>query len=339
MSISSYVKKFSRFLVCILIFTTSYFGFLYYEVFIKPLHSFSMPAEFRIKKGETIRSVGLRMQHATYLRSSDLFWMSFLSLLDENKLYSGNYIIKPGDTLYDFIRRVGRAEVLSESITIIEGWTWEKLWKHLGQDNRIRHSHEKDVHKYFLSASKMHESIASLEGFFLPDTYHFAAGVRDIDILAHAYTASRQFLEKEWSLRDDNLLFTKPYEAIVMASLIERESSFQPELSHISAVIHNRLRLNMPIQIDASVLYGRGSHIKGPLTIKDLRRDGPYNTYRRKGLPITPISMPSRKAIIAALHPMKTDDLYYLAMPNGRHYFSKTFASHKRAKRYYRKKK
>ena len=170
---------------------------------------------------------------------------------------------------------------------------------------------------------------------FLPDTYHFAAGVRDIDVLAHALTAKQRYLQENWKNRKEGLLINTEHQALVVASLIESESRYPPEFNKICSVIHNRLQKKMPRQIDAAVLYGRGAKSKGPLTVKDLRKDTRFNTYTRRGLPPAPIAYPSKKAILAALHPSDDDDLFYVVMPNGRHYFSKTYKEHKSAiKRY-----
>ena len=296
---------------------------------------YGVPSEFTINKKETIRQVAQRMRVNGFIRSSELFVYAFLAHNDQNSLYSGNYIIYPHDTLYRFIQRVSKAQVLQEAFTIVEGWTWERLWQVLNTDPRIKHSSEATVKTFFEQLDNNAKLFGTLEGAFIADTYHFSSGVRDIDILAHAYTAKDRFIQQAWQERKPNNKIKTPYQAIIIASLIERESRYPPEFAHISSVIHNRLRKNMPIQIDAAVLYGRDKSIKGPLTVKDLRKDSPFNTYTRKGLPPSPISFPSRRAIIAALHPDEADDLFYLAMPNGRHYFSKTFYEHKQAKKRY----
>lgn len=335
MTVVSRIKQYALLLLLFITAVTSYFGFLCYEIYMKPLMHYGVPSEFTINKKETIRQVARRMRSNGYIRSSELFVYAFLAHNDQSNLYSGNYIIYPHDTLYRFIQRVSKAQVLQEAFTIVEGWTWPRLWDALNTDTRILHSSEAAVKEFFEQLDGNAKLFSSLEGAFLPDTYHFSSGVRDIDVLAHAYTAKDRLIQQAWQQRKPALKLKTPYQAIVIASLIERESRYPPEFSHISSVIHNRLKKNMPIQIDAAVLYGRDKRIKGPLTVKDLRKDSPFNTYTRKGLPPSPISFPSRRAILAALNPDEGDDLFYLAMPNGRHYFSKTFYEHKLAKKRY----
>lgn len=333
--ISKYIHRVKNTLLIISIGLLSYIGYISYEIYSKPLMEFSTASEFKIHKAETIRQVAQRMHESGYIRSSEVFVYAFLAHNNETNLYSGNYIIYPHDTLFKFIQRVSKAQVLQEAFTIVEGWTWKKLSQELSKDKRLVHSSEKTIMQYFTQIDSSTKLFTTLEGVFLPDTYHFAAGVRDIDVLAHALTAKQRYLQENWKNRKEGLLINTEHQALVVASLIESESRYPPEFNKISSVIHNRLQKNMPLQIDAAVLYGRGAKSKGPLTVKDLRKDTRFNTYTRRGLPPAPIAYPSKKAILAALHPSDDDDLFYVVMPNGRHYFSKTYKEHKSAiKRY-----
>ena len=333
--ISKYLHRIKNTLLIISIGLISYISYISYEIYSKPLMEFSTASEFKIHKAETIRQVAHRMQKAGYIRSSEVFIYAFLAHNNETNLYSGNYIIYPRDTLFKFIQRVSKAQVLQEAFTIVEGWTWKRLAEELSKDKRLVHSSEKAIMQYFTQIDSSTKLFTTLDGVFLPDTYHFASGVRDIDVLAHAYTAKQKYLQEIWTNRKKGLLINTEHQALVVASLIESESRYPPEFNKISAVIHNRLQKNMPLQIDAAVLYGRNSKVKGPLTVKDLRKDTKFNTYTRKGLPPAPIAYPSKKAILAALNPSEDDDLFYVVMPNGRHYFSKTYKEHKKAiKRY-----
>ena len=169
------------------------------------------------------------------------------------------------------------------------------------------------------------------EGWFFPDTYRYVAGMKSLEVLRVAYTRMQTILQESWSQRKSNLAIKTPYEALILASIIEKETAVARERSMISAVFQNRLRRHMRLQTDPTVIYGMGSKFQGNLRRRDLRRDTAYNTYTRYGLPPTPIALPGKASIMAALHPADTKALYFVAMGNGRHYFSDSLAEHNRA--------
>lgn len=334
------IKRSMLMIISALLLLLLYMGYLYYEIMWRPVLAHgSLPMEFTIRRGDSVRKMAYDLQKRGLLRSGHLFSLVFLSRHTAQNMYAGSYIIRPGDTLDMLVGRVSRGEVLQYGFTIVEGWNWQKILQSLKNDKRFAHSDVADVKRFFLKQPFLGagNQLTNLEGLFLPETYHFSSGVRDVDMLAHAYSESQAFLRQSWEQRADNVAVKSPYEALILASLIERESGYRPEYVHVSSVIHNRLRIGMPIQIDAAVLYGRDPSRKGPLTIDDLKRPSRYNTYLNKGLPPSPICMPSRAAIHAALHPDDNVDLFYVAMPNGRHYFSKEFSQHVRAKLRFKK--
>ncbi|MBT6277913.1 MAG: endolytic transglycosylase MltG, partial [Chromatiales bacterium] len=169
------------------------------------------------------------------------------------------------------------------------------------------------------------------EGRFFPDTYHFSSGQTDLSVLANAHSAMRQYLDAAWLHRAPQLPYESPDEALIMASIVEKETGAAHERPAIAGVFVRRLRKNMRLQTDPTVIYGLGERFDGNLRRRDLREDTPYNTYVHKGLPPTPIANPGGAAVDAALHPLKGTALYFVAKGNGTHKFSDTYAQHKRA--------
>ncbi len=291
--------------------------------------SHAASAEIMIKQGDTITALAKRLEEQGWIRSATCFRLAFLLQYSDKSLKSGNYEVYPGDTAWNLIDRVARGEVLQEAFTIIEGNTWGQVWQKLSQDERVVHSAEEEVVTTFTKIGTYQEALG-LEGLFLPNTYHFAQGVKDIQVLMHAFSEQKILLNKVWSERSPACVLKSPYEALIVASLIEREAKLADEFYTISGVIQNRLKKGMPLQIDAAVLYGKPGQ-KTPLTKKDLSKKSPYNTYKNRGLPPTPIAMPSESAIMAALHPQETKALYYVINQQGGHTFSHTYAAHLQA--------
>ena len=175
------------------------------------------------------------------------------------------------------------------------------------------------------------------EGLFFPDTYLFGKGTSDLEILRLARERMRRELEAAWAARDDDLPIHSAYEALVLASIVEKETALAAERARIAGVFTERLRLGMRLQTDPTVLYGLGAGFDGNLRRADLERDGPYNTYTRAGLPPTPIALPGREALRAAVDPDERGELYFVAtgLPDGSHEFSRTYAEHQEAVRRY----
>ncbi|MEC8063602.1 MAG: endolytic transglycosylase MltG [Pseudomonadota bacterium] len=326
-----YIRKQLLFLVAIGFLISIFLG---YEVAWRPLLKGPTSAEVLIRQGENITSISRQLKASGWIRSADLFRVVFLCNYPATSLKSGNYGISPGDTMLDLIHRIAKGDVLQEAFTIIEGSTWKMIWEKLNQDPRLQHSPEDEIVTFFSVLSKLPPNLG-VEGLFLPNTYHFAAGVKDVEVLMHAYTDQVAYLEQQWPERDHKILIKNPYEALIIASMIEKESRLVSEYSKISGVIYNRIKRGMPLQIDATVLYGKKR--PGPLTKADLAQVTPFNTYKKRGLPPTPIAMPRAETIYAALHPEVTDLLYYVVKQDGSHYFSKTYNEHLQAVRRYLK--
>jgi UPF0755 protein len=219
------------------------------------------------------------------------------------------------------------------ALTLIEGWTFRQVMGALGQDDRLTRtltglSDEAVMER--LGYPGLHP-----EGRFFPDTYYFVRGVSDISLLQRAYERMLQVLDGEWSARSSDVPLEQPYEALILASIIEKETAVAAERAKIAGVFIRRLEKGMLLQTDPTVIYGLGTAFDGNLRRRDLEQDSPYNTYMRPGLPPTPIAMPGRASIHAALHPESGTALYFVARGNGEHVFSASLPEHIDAVRRY----
>ncbi len=229
----------------------------------------------------------------------------------------------------EFMDQILSGKVIQYSITIVEGWNIYQLLDVLKADPHIKQTLQGLSHKQIMQRigyPEMHP-----EGRFYPDTYHFPKGLTDVEFLQRAYGAMQQKLAAEWEKRAVGLPYKTPYEALIMASIVEKETGLPSERQAIAGVFVRRLEKRMRLQTDPTVIYGLLPNFDGNIRRRDLRRDTPYNTYRRRGLPPTPIAMPGGDAIHAALHPADGDKLYFVSRGDGSHHFSATLEEHNRA--------
>lgn len=244
---------------------------------------------------------------------------------------AGEYRIEAGETARSLLDRFVRGDVHLHSVTVIEGWTYRQLVERLGQETALtgKLADMDDV----AIADRIGLPTASLEGWFFPDTYLFERGTAETEILRRGYEEISRQLEELWAGRADDLPLETPYEALILASIVERETALDEERPRIAGVFIRRLRKGMRLQTDPTVIYGLGASFDGNLRRKDLERDTPYNTYTRQGLPPTPIALPGRASLQAVVHPSDDDSLYFVATgdPDGSHYFSATLEEHNRA--------
>lgn len=248
-------------------------------------------------------------------------------------LKAGEYQFEPGTTPAQLLAQMVAGRVLIREITLVEGWTFTEFLNHIARTSRITHTLDN------LSATAIMARLGypgmEPEGLFLPNTYRYVGGTSDVTILHQAYQAMNTLLENEWLKRAPNLPYNNPYDALIVASLIEKEAKLDSDRARIAGVILRRIQKNMPLQIDSTIIYGLGERYNGYLTHTDLHQDNPYNTYLHKGLPPTPIAMPGLASLHAALHP-QGNALYFVASGNGGHHFSTTLLEHTRAVAQYR---
>ncbi|MCX4189256.1 endolytic transglycosylase MltG [Methylophaga sp. OBS3] len=251
-----------------------------------------------------------------------------------NQIKAGEYAISSGTTLPALLQQFVDGKVVQYGLTIVEGMTAQQLLLKVRQHPKIVTTEELADLPAVAAALNLPDDHA--EGWFLPETYKFPAGTTDIQFLRRAYLNMQSELDSAWSERSDDLPYDSPYEALIMASIIEKETGVPEERDEISGVFVRRLEKGMRLQTDPTVIYGMGESYDGNIRRKDLRTDTLYNTYTRHGLPPTPICLPSKEAIHAALHPKDGEYLFFVATgEEGRHKFSKTYSEHNKAVRKY----
>ncbi len=251
----------------------------------------------------------------------------------ERKLKAGEYRFDPEFNMLQVLDRIVEGRSISHPILFVEGWTFEDYLKELKSKNNIKHTLGELDYEQILKSLSIEQNHP--EGWFFPDTYNFSSGQTDKDILKNSYQSMKRHLESEWRNRDLDLPYKTAYEALIAASIIQKESRVAEEYPLIAGVIVNRLNRRMRLQMDPTVIYGLGG-IDGPLLRSQLDIDTPYNTYTRYGLPPTPISMPGLLALQAAVRPAKTTALYFVARGDGSHTFSNTLEEHIAAVQVYR---
>lgn len=263
------------------------------------------------------------------------FFLAMTYLRGESKhIKAGEYDVTDGMTPPEVLAVLTSGRVVQHAFTLVEGWTFRQALAALARDARF----ERELGSPPAAATVM-ESLGfpeqDPEGRFFPDTYHFTKGASDLDILRRAHAAMERILAEEWEQRAPGLPLPSPYEALILASIVEKETGRAEERPAIAGVFVRRLDLGMKLQTDPTVIYGLGDEFDGDLTRAHLVRDTPYNTYVRAGLPPTPIALPGRDAIRAVLHPDGGNALYFVAKGDGSHHFSATLAEHNRAVRRY----
>jgi len=246
-----------------------------------------------------------------------------------SKIHIGEYELESGATPETFLRKIAAGNVIQYSFTIVEGWNF----------SQVRGALKKNIHITPTFNDKTNEQVmielghAAIhpEGRFMPDTYHFPRGEKDVDILKRAYRSMENYLTSKWTGRDVGIPVKTPYETLILASIVEKETGLATERPTIAGVFSRRLKLRMRLQSDPTVIYGMGERYKGNIRRSDLNEVTLYNTYRIFGLPPTPIAMPGRDAINAVLWPQEGKALYFVARGDGSHYFSATLDEHNQA--------
>ncbi len=282
-----------------------------------------------VAPGMSLSAVARRLQQQQFIENYRLFvWMARLEG-KATRLQAGEYQVEPSMTAAQLLQRMSEGKVLQYSITIVEGVSFQELMQHLHENPYLNHTLAgKDASAVMASIGHPDEHP---EGRFLPETYHFPRGLSDVEFLRRAYQAMEERLALEWQNRAEGLPLKSPYEALTLASIVEKETGLVSERQAIAGVFIRRLLKGMRQQTDPTVIYGVGADYDGNLRRRDLLRDTPYNTYTRRGLPPTPIAMPGADAIHAALHPDDSDKLYFVARGDGSHHFSATLEEHNRA--------
>ncbi len=296
----------------------------------------AFPAEFHVHAGSSLKEVALALHGQGIIEHP--FAFSLLGRLTgkAGQVKAGSYLFSVPASPLDLLRKLTQGEILLGKITFIEGWSFRQMREAMDAHPHLLHETAGMSEAQLLTDLGIRERHP--EGLFFPDTYYFDVGSSDRVLLKRAYDQMRGVLEGAWRTRAEGLPYASPYEALIMASIIEKETGVPDERPLIAAVFLNRLRIGMRLQTDPTVIYGLGRNFDGNLRKEDLIQDTPYNTYTRTGLPPTPIALPGGDAIRAALNPDRSNALYFVAKGNGRHQFSATLEEHNRAvSRYQRK--
>lgn len=300
----------------------------------RPLQIGAQGYSLTIESGQTLTGLARRLQtQGVY----DYPWLLRLygrwSGLDQ-QIKRGEYLVPRGTTPEALLLLLQSGKVVTYQVTLPEGITLARALEILAAETRLEHLLVNGPQDQRLN--EFAGEYDSIEGLFFPDSYHFERGASDLDILQRAYNAMQVTLEQEWQARAKELPYATAYEALIMASIVERETGLPAERAEIAGVFVRRLKLGMRLQTDPTIIYGLGEAYQGNLTRKHLKDDSnPYNTYRINGLPPGPIALPGRAAIHAALNPAAGKTLYFVARGDGGHHFSETLAEHRQAVRKY----
>lgn len=303
----------------------------FFETPLIPVNA--QPVTYILKPGNSVGIFAKDLNKMGILPQPNFFIVLAYAKGVSTKLKAGEYLFNPGIKPTALLEQVAAGKVIYHSFTIVEGWTIKQIMLALQQEPLVNHTLSGLTPVEI--AAKLKFPYANLEGLLYPATYYFTLGTRDSMLLEKAYLMMQTKLKQKWQGREQNLPFKTSYEALIAASLVEKEAGQINERPRVAGVIIKRLQLGMPLQIDSTVIYGLGNAYSGKLTKADLQQDTPYNTYTRKGLPLTPIGMPSEQSLQAVLHPMLGNDLYFVAKGDGTHQFSKDLTAHNQAVKTY----
>jgi UPF0755 protein len=307
------------------------FAWLDYRHFADaPLTVQRTDATIDIARGATYRNVVDQLRNAGATQASPWYWRALGRELGiEGRVHAGEYALTPGITPRELLRRMASGQVLQHHFTIVDGWTFRQLRVALASDAGLVStlpgmSDEAIAHRLGIADGKP-------EGWFLPETYAWVKGESDFDVLSRANAAMRKTVDRLWNARAPDVPLDSPYQALILASIVEKETARPDERALIAGVFLRRLKFAMRLQTDPTVIYGMGENYRGNIRRDDLEADTPYNTYTRDGLPPTPIALPGTPALEATLHPQAGDALYFVARGDGSHEFSATLDEHNRA--------
>jgi len=322
--------------ICLLLlsaYALAVFAHSYKNFLITPLIPADKTLIYTLKSRTTIRALAKDLQCLGLLKQPNYFIsLAYLRGMVSH-LQPGEYLFNAGSTPNQLLSQLTTSKTTYQRFVLYGGTNFQQLLTLLSNTKAL--SHQLTAGDDSLALSKLGFPLNQPEGMFLPTTYRYVKGTSDVAILQKAHQLMTDLLQQEWQQRAPNLPYQNVYQALTVASLIEKETTQAAERPLVAGVILKRLQKNMRLQIDSSVIYGLGSNYTGKLQRADLKTDTPYNTYKRKGLPPTPIAMPSRQAIHAALHPIDNGSLYFVYKSNGTHLFSPTLTAQTKAVKFY----
>ena len=298
---------------------------------IRLLSADSAPVKIEVVAGSSLSRVAMELSKAGYLSSPTLFKLWARLQGAENSIQTGEYELSAGITPAQLLDKIVRGDSVQYRITLVEGWTFQQALEALWNAENIRSSLNNSSPTEI--AQRMNLDYENPEGLLYPDTYFYTKGTLDIELLLRANERLDTVLSQAWESRLGALPYANSYEALTMASIIEKESASNSERALIAGVFVARLDLGMRLQSDPTTIYGMGDRYVGNIRRADLLEQTPYNTYRIDGMPPTPIALSGKESIVAALNPSASDYLYFVARVDGSHQFSRTLEEHNAAVR------
>lgn len=303
---------------------------------LRPLPMRGETVDLSIEPQTPVRGIAKAVTQAGIDVNSDAVFLFFRLSGQSRALRAGSYEITKGDTALDLLRKLTRGEESLKAISLIDGWTFRQFRAALAKADGLKHD-TKGLSDDELMTKLGMPGVAP-EGRFFPDTYTYGKGASELHVMKRAANAMTKQLAAAWGQRQPDIQIKTIDEALILASIVEKETGRESDRTTISRVFHNRLGLGMPLQTDPTVIYGMFDSFDGNLRRADLRNDHPWNTYTRKGLPPTPISMPGRNALKAAVQPAASNALYFVAKGDGTSHFSPTLDEHNAAVNRYQRK-
>ena len=322
------VRAFFRALIILLLLAAAAAGGAWWWL-NQPLQLSQPNLELEIEPGTTPRGVAQSVVKAGVQTDARLLYAWFRLSGKDRSIKAGNYELSAGLTPYELLQKLARGEESLRALTLVEGWNWRQVRAALAREEFLKQD-SAGLSDEALMAQLERAGVAP-EGRFFPDTYTYAKGSSDIAVLRRALHAMDRRLADAWAMRAANTPLKSADEALILASIVEKETGRAADRPQIAGVFTNRLRIGMRLQTDPTVIYGVGASFDGNLRKRDLQTDTPWNTYTRAGLPITPIAMPGKAALMAAVQPDQTKAIYFVAKGDGTSHFSATLDEHNRA--------
>ncbi|HHQ69704.1 MAG TPA: endolytic transglycosylase MltG [Halothiobacillaceae bacterium] len=285
--------------------------------------------EFEIHSGMSMKQIAAQLHELNPDMPNEFIEFTAKLTGRATRMQAGVYQIPAGATLDEILTRFASGDVIVRYISLPEGYTVAQALERIWANEHIEKTLDADSPEEVIKALGL--EVTSLEGWLFPDTYQISTNTTDESLIRRAHQRMKTILESVWAERDPESVLQDPYEALILASIIEKETAIAHERPMVAGVFNNRLKIGMRLQTDPTVIYGMGDDFPGVLTREHLRIDTPHNTYTRDGLPPTPIALPSKASLQAAVNPAKTDALYFVADGSGGHVFSRTFEEHNRA--------
>ncbi len=314
----------ARRIILVVVLISVVIFWLIFEYFIDLPIVTQNDVHYFLHSGATTRDIARDLNQLTDLFHPLVFRLAARIHHVDEHLQAGEYIFPRGSSIHNILTILSQGKVVYYNFTLVDGWTFRQVMASLNQSANIQHLLTHLTEKQI--AEKLNLSQQTPEGWLFPETYRYIRGDSDLHLLKQAHALMQEKLNIAWQTRAEGLWYRQPYQALIVASMIEKESAVLSEKPLIAAVILRRLKEWIPLQIDATVIYGLGLQYQGKLTKQDLQKKTPYNTYTKYGLPPTPISMPGESSLQAALQPAETRALYFVAKGDGTHLFSENLA-------------